>query len=319
MFEPTLHHLPLSHGPAKGVPAGHARRLAWWSWNQTGQTVPHRVVVCVHGLTRQARDFDALAQALCPHAWVVSVDVAGRGRSDWLADPMAYAVPTYAQDLAALIAHLHSVHGQAHGAGARLAVDWVGTSMGGLIGMALACLPHMTFDHLILNDVGPVLQPQALARIGDYVGHCPVFATEAEAFAHLQRLCQSFGPHTPAQWADLSRAMLRPVTGGWTLHYDPAIAQPFKAMAALNADTPEAAALRAQTEAAMWAMYDAIAAPTLLVRGAQSDLISEATASAMASRGPRAHIYTVDGVGHAPTLVQPAQIERLQAFLGLGA
>jgi pimeloyl-ACP methyl ester carboxylesterase len=312
-MEPVLHHLVV---PGPRAKHSDERRVAWWEWNATGQAHPAHVVVCVHGLSRQSRDFDVLAQALAPYACVVSVDVAGRGQSDWLADPMAYQVPTYATDLAVILAHLRQRHAMATGTAEpyALRVDWVGTSMGGLIGMALASQPAVGLRRLVLNDVGPVIEPQSLQRIGSYIGVQPVYPTEQAAADALWAISSSFGPHTPQEWLALSRPMLRPVQGGWTLHYDPDIAVPFRVM--LSQGLTEAAREAAHAgEQMLWHMYDAIQAPTLLLRGRESDLLSHDTAVAMTQRGPRAKLVEIDGVGHAPTLVAADQVDTVKRFL----
>lgn len=304
MQPPQCHHLSVS-GPA----ARHAdtRRMAYWDWPVQPGGDPRRVVVCVHGLTRQGRDFDTLAQALQPQARVLAVDVAGRGASDWLADPMAYHVGTYAADLVALLQHIRAQQPDA-------LIDWVGTSMGGLIGMALAAQPALGLRRLVLNDVGPVIQWQALQRIGSYLGLDPLFPTEQAAVDYLASISAGFGPHTPEQWRALSRPMLRQRDGGWGLHYDPAIAQPFKAVLGIT-DTSAAQQAAHDGEAALWALYDAITARTLLLRGAESDLLSRDTAAQMARRGPRAPCIEFAHVGHAPTLMAPDQVAAVQAFL----
>jgi pimeloyl-ACP methyl ester carboxylesterase len=311
-MEPTLHYLDVP-GP-KGKNSAE-RRMAWWEWNATGQAAPSQVVVCVHGLSRQSRDFDVLASALAPHACVVCVDVAGRGHSDWLQNPMEYQVPTYVTDLAVLLAHLRERHARAHPRSeAALQLDWVGTSMGGLIGMALAAQPAMGIRRLVLNDVGPVIQWESLQRIGTYLGHLPVFPSEQAAADALWSISSTFGPHTPDQWFALSRHMLRPVQGGWTLHYDPDIAVPFRALMAASDPATSQEAVQAG-EALMWQLYDAIQAPTLLLRGAESDLLSVDTAQAMAQRGPHARCVEFAGVGHAPTLVAADQVAAVKDFL----
>lgn len=312
-MEPVLHHLDV---PGPRAKHSDERRIAWWEWNATGQPCPAHVVVCVHGLSRQSRDFDVLAQALAPHACMVCVDVAGRGHSDWLADPMAYQIPTYANDLGVLLAHLRQRHAAVTGTAEpyALTIDWVGTSMGGLIGMTLAAQPAVGLRRLVLNDVGPVIEPASLRRIGAYLGIQPVFASEQAAADALWEISRSFGPHTPEQWLALSRPMLRAVQGGWTFHYDPDIAVPFKAL--LAAEDGEATRQAAQAgEAVLWQLYDAITAPTLLLRGAQSDLLSRETALAMTQRGPRARLVEFPGVGHAPTLVADDQVAAVRAFL----
>ena len=287
--------------------SGQQRRLAYWDWVPQQGADAHRVVVCVHGLSRQGRDFDVLASTLTGQARVIAVDVAGRGFSDWLADPMSYQVGTYAADAGSLIAGLRSEDPM-------LQIDWVGTSMGGLIGMALAAQPAMRIRRLVLNDVGPVLQWEALRRIGTYLGLNPSFASEQEAVDYLWSISSSFGPHSPQQWMALSHPMLRERDGRWWLHYDPALAVPIRAMT--DMDESVGRKLVADGEAALWALYDAISAPTLLLRGADSDLLTRETAKTMSDRGPRARCVEFPGVGHAPTLVAPDQVASVVGFLG---
>ena len=285
MTEPRLH--TVSCLDARGL-----HRMAYWEW---GDPANPRVVVCVHGLSRQGRDFDALAADLAADCRVVCPDVVGRGRSDWLTDPMAYGVPTYVADMVTLVARLDVAQ-----------VDWLGTSMGGLIGMVLAGLPGTPVRRLVLNDVGPVVQPEAIARIAGYLGQPVRWATLDEAADALWAISQGFGPHTREQWLALTRPQLVADGAGYKPHYDPAIAVPVRAM------TPQIAAAG---EALLWQSYDRIAAPTLLLRGAQSDLLTATTAQAMAQRGPRARVHEFAGVGHAPMLVQPEQRAVVRDFL----
>ena len=279
--------------------------MAFWQWGQPA--APH-VVVCVHGVSRQGRDFDVLARGLVERAGgalrVVCPDVVGRGRSDWLKDPAGYQLAVYAADMLAMLAQLH--------AQAPIGtLDWVGTSMGGLIGMVVCGTQGLPLPvpvrRLVLNDVGPEIQWQALARIGTYLGNTGRFDTLQEAADAMWAISRSFGPHTPQEWLALSQAMVRELPdGGWTLHYDPAIAVPFRAI------TEESAA---QGEAALWHLYDAVKAQTLLTRGAQSDLLSPATALAMTRRGPTARLVEFEGVGHAPTFVKDEQVDVVAGFL----
>ena len=296
MSEPTLNYV--SCPDASG---GHL--MAWWQWGKP--TAPH-VVLCVHGLSRQGRDFDVLAQALCARApetvRVVCPDVVGRGKSDWLKDPMGYQVPNYAADMLVLVNQLQPA-----------ALDWVGTSMGGLIGMVLCGQPDLPLPvpvrRLVLNDVGPVIEWSAIQRIGAYLGAPVRFATLEQAADTLWAISTTFGPHTRDQWLALTRHMIKPAldaAGGFTLHYDPAIALPF------GQTTPESAA---QGEALLWQLYDNIKAATLLTRGAQSDLLTVETARAMTQRGPKARLVEFAGVGHAPTFVAPDQVQVVSDFL----
>jgi pimeloyl-ACP methyl ester carboxylesterase len=315
MTDPTLHHVACDD--AQG---GH--RMAYWQW---GDARSAHVVMCVHGLTRQGRDFDVLAQAIVARAdgnvRVVCPDVAGRGRSDWLRDPALYQVPVYAADMLALVAQLHREHPIE-------TLDYLGPSMGGLIGFVLAGHKQLPLARpirrFVVNDVGPTIEAGALQRIGAYVGQGGRYASVQEAADAMWAISTTFGPHTPAQWLALSQHMVVPASqraadgsgkadtvdngsaGPWLLHYDPAIA------VALRAITPEAAA---QGGAVMWSLYDAIDARTLVTRGAQSDLLSRETALAMTERGPRAALIEFEGVGHAPTFVDPAQVSAVTSFL----
>ncbi len=285
-----------------------SHRMAYWQW---GDASAAHVVLCVHGLSRQGRDFDVLAQALVARSpvplRVVCPDVVGRGRSDWLAQPMAYQIPTYAADMLALLAQLHAQAAVA-------TLDWVGTSMGGLIAMAICGTPEAPLPvpvrKLVLNDVGPVVQWQFIERLRSYLGKTGFFATQQAAADALWAISSTFGPHTPEQWLALSIPMLKahstPQGEGWTLHYDPAIAEP------VRASTPEAAA---QGEAVLWHLYDHITAQTLLLRGQSSDLLAPATAQAMQARGPKARLLEFAGVGHAPTLVAADQVAAVVGFL----
>jgi len=287
--EPRLNHVQCLD--ARGL-----HRMAYWEW---GDPANRRVLVCVHGLSRQGRDFDTLARALCADYRVVCPDVVGRGQSDWLADPTGYQLPAYVGDMVTLLARLDAT-----------SVHWVGTSMGGLIGLGLAALPKSPIERLVLNDVGPTIQADAIARIGSYLGAPIRWNSLEEAADYLWSISQGFGPHSRDQWLELTRPMLKPDVAdgraGFKPHYDPAIAVPFRAL------TPEAAA---SGESALWFMYDAIRVPTLLLRGAQSDLLTRETAQAMTQRGPKARLVEFEGVGHAPMLNAPDQVAAVREFL----
>jgi pimeloyl-ACP methyl ester carboxylesterase len=283
--EPRLRHVQCL------APEG-LHRMAYWEW---GDAANPKVLVCVHGLTRQGRDFDTFAQAMQGDYRVVCPDVPGRGQSDWLKNPASYAIPQYVADMVTLLARLDASE-----------VHWVGTSMGGLIGLGLAALPESPIRRLVLNDVGPAIEYAAIARIGGYVGQPAHWKTVDEAADALRAISLGFGPHTREQWLALTRPQLKADGDGFKPHYDPALGVPFRAV------TPE---LAAAGEAQLWQAYDALRCPTLVLRGAESDLLSRATADAMAQRGPRARVHEVAGVGHAPMLVQPDQIAVVRDFL----
>jgi len=263
--------------------------IAYLEW---GDPKNERVLVCVHGLTRCARDFDMLAAALSDHYRVVCPDIAGRGGSEWLADPMLYQVPQYVADMVTLVARL-DVEG----------VHWLGTSMGGLIGMALAAQPGTPVQKMVINDAGPVVSKVSLERIATYVGMAPVFTDMAAAEKYFRPILASFGPHTDAEWRFLIEVVLRKnPDGSLRAHYDPKIAQPFRA-------TMPAGDLE------LWPVWDAIRCPTLVLRGAQSDLLTKETGAQLTQRGPKAKLVEIPGVGHAPTLMHDDQIRIVREFL----
>lgn len=300
MTEPQLHHLPCPDATG-------SHRMAYWQW---GQPESAHLVLCVHGLTRQGRDFDTLARALLERAGalgqslrVICPDVAGRGASDWLGDAALYQSLTYAADMQALLAHLH---GQRH----IDRLDWVGASMGGIIGMLAAAnaqaLPR-PIDRLVLNDVGPRLDWAGLARIKGYVGQGGPFASLQDGLDALRINMAGFGPHSHVQWQALNTPMLKPTAEGrWALHYDPAIAVPLRDLSAQS---------NAQAGELMQAVYEQIGAKTLLLRGADSDLLSREAARAMTECGPRPALVEFAGVGHAPTLMASDQLHAVLDFV----
>jgi len=264
-------------------------RIAYLEW---GDPRNRDVLVCVHGLARSSRDFDELARALCGHFRVACPDLAGRGDSDRLADPALYVVPQYVSDMVTLIARLDAE-----------SVNWLGTSLGGLIGMALAAQPGSPVKKLILNDAGPVIAKAALERIAAYLGKTAVFASLEEAEKYVRAISAPFGPHSEAQWRFLTETWVRKdAEGKWRPHYDPRIAEEYRRT------LPD-------KDIELWYLYDAIRCPTFVLRGAQSDLLSRETAEAMARRGPKARVVEVPGVGHAPTLLNPDQIAIVRSFL----
>lgn len=290
MVEPRLKSVQCSS------PAG-LHRMAYKEW---GDPANPRVLVCVHGVTRVAGDFDALAANLSDHYRVVCPDVAGRGRSERLRDPSHYVLPQYVADMVTLIARVTANNEDE-------AVHWVGTSMGGLIGMILASFDNSPIRRLVLNDIGPVLDPAALARIGEYIGQDLRFPSFEEGARFVRDVSASFGPHSDEQWRKLAGDVLVQAPGGdWVRHYDLGLAKPFADI------TPERAK---QDEGALWSAFDAIRCPTLLIRGELSDLLSRATAIEMTRRGPKPQLAEIPGVGHAPTLMHAPQIAIVRDFL----
>jgi len=275
----------------QGLNSGGFHRLHYTDW---GDPANPRVVICVHGLTRQCRDFDALAAALQNDLRVVSVSIAGRGLSDWLPNPGDYGYPQYMADMNALIARVTAT-GSNH-------ISWVGTSMGGMLGMLLAAQPNTPIRRLVLNDVGAVIPKAAMERIGSYVGKIARFQSIEETEAWLRVILMPFGPLSDAQWRHLTvHNAKQHDDGSWGMNYDPAIALPFQKAQARDIE--------------LWNYYDAIRCPTLLLRGALSDLLQQDIAVQMTQRGPRPALVEFAGIGHAPALMSDDQIGVVRDFL----
>ncbi len=272
----------------KGISAAGFHRLHYLEW---GPPEADRTVVCAHGLTRNARDFDFLAEALAGPRRVCCMDVVGRGLSDRLTNAALYGYPLYMSDATALIARLDVPD-----------VDWVGTSMGGLLGMMLAALPHSPIRRLVINDVGPFIPGVALRRIGAYAGEVYRFPDLDAYEAHLRRIHAPFGPLTDAQWRHLAvHGHIVNEDGTVSPSYDPAIAAPLRGDGVGDVD--------------LWAVWDAVCCPTLVLHGADSDVLPPDIVVEMQRRGPRPQVLTLPGIGHAPALMDPGQIEAVAAFL----
>ena len=264
-------------------------RLAYTEW---GERQNPKVLVCVHGLTRNGRDFDFLARELARDYRVICPDVVGRGRSDWLRDPAGYGFPQYVADMMVLLARLDVE-----------AVHWLGTSMGGLIGMFIAGLEGSPISRLVLNDVGPVITAESLQRIGEYVGRAPRFDSFEDAEKYVRLVSAPFGSLSDANWRHLTEHSIRCGDDGkWGMVYDPAIGEPFRqTVVEQNID--------------LWPIYDRIRCPTLVVRGADSDLLTPETVAEMARRGPRPQAREIPQVGHAPMFLEAEQVAEVREFL----
>jgi pimeloyl-ACP methyl ester carboxylesterase len=266
-------------------------RLHYTDW---GDAANPRAVICVHGLTRNCRDFDMLAAALQDKLRVISVSIAGRGQSDWLPNPEDYGYPQYMADMNALIARVTAT--------GTSDIAWIGTSMGGMLGLLLAALPNTPIRRLVLNDVGTVIPKASMARIGTYVGKDPRFASLDETEQYVRKVSAPFGPLTDAQWRHLTEHNAKQFDDGrWGMNYDPAIALPFRK--AMDRDI------------VLWKQYDAVRCPTLLLRGAESDLLLRDTALEMTQRGPKPKLIEFAGIGHAPVLMANDQIAVVRDFL----
>lgn len=272
-------------------------RIAYLEW---GEPDNPQVLVCVHGLTRCARDFDNLARALSDRYHVVCPDVAGRGDSDWLADPMLYDIPQYVADMVTLIARLDVEQ-----------VHWVGTSMGGLIGMLLAAKRNSPIGRLVMNDVGPFVPWNGLLRLKGHLGRPRGFASLNMAGHFLREALASFGPLTEPQWQHLIRHSVHQRDDRrWYLRFDPAIGQ-------WNTQSDPELPIGPEFLRGLdlWAMWNAVDCPVLVLRGAQSEVLLAATVEEMRRRKPETQSVEFEGVGHAPALFDARQIDAVRAFL----
>ncbi len=262
--------------------------LSYADWGRPGTA---RTVVCAHGLTRNGRDFDHLARVLAGDRRVLCPDVVGRGLSDPLTNPEDYALPTYIGHMVQLLQKLGLAE-----------VDWVGTSMGGLIGMGLAAMDASPVRTLVLNDIGPFLPKAALERINTYLGLDLRFPSLEALEAHLREIHAGFGPLTDAEWRHLAEhSAARREDGRFGLNYDQRLRQPMTTGPIENVE--------------LWPVWDQIRCPVLVLRGTESDLLLTETAAEMTRRGPRAEVVEVDGTGHAPALMAKDQIEIVRAWL----
>lgn len=265
-------------------------RMAYTEW---GNHHNRHVVICVHGYTRTGRDFDYLARSLSSRYRVICPDIVGRGHSDWLQDKMGYSVPQFVNDMVTLIARLDVE-----------TVDWVGTSLGGIVGMILASQEKSIVNRLVLNDVGPRVAGEAIRRMREFVGKAPVFDSYAEVEEYARRLSKGLGPHTDEQWRFLTEHLVqqREEDGRWEFVYDPGIGDAFR-LALLFPSID------------LWSVYDQVRCPTLAIRGAESDFLRRDEWRMMAARGPKARLVEIPGVGHAPTLLSNYQIGLVKNFL----
>ena len=264
-------------------------RMHYYEW---GEPENPRIVICVHGLTRNGRDFDAFASAVSSDFRVICPDVVGRGRSDWLEAKEDYAYAQYLSDLTALIARVTTHPAE---------IYWVGTSMGALLGIVLAAMPNHPIAKLVLNDAGPLVPKAALERLASYVGREPRFANIDDAEAHLRRVFAPFGALTNEQWRHLTvHAVQQKDDGTWALRYDPAIGRAFQGTI-FDVD--------------LWAQWDRVNCPALVLRGVDSDVLLHETALEMTRRGPRPRLVEFEGIGHAPMLMNAEQISAVRNFL----
>lgn len=265
-------------------------KTAYTHWPSESAAAP---LVCVHGLTRNGRDFDPLAQHLSHTRSLICPDVAGRGHSDWLSNQDDYNILQYGRDMVAMLAHFNVDH-----------VDWLGTSMGGLIGMTLAALPNSPIKRLILNDIGPFIPKESLQTIACYLQDSPLFCSDIDANLYLRKIHSGFGPLTDSQWEHLTVHSInqaeRDENGCFRLHYDPKIQAPFIAASQLDID--------------LWALWDQIDCPVLILRGIDSPLLTKETYERMLKK-PKVSGHEVANTAHAPALMDSPTIQVIERWL----
>lgn len=293
--------------------------VAYTEW---GDPQSPRLVFCVHGYTRNSRDFDVLAESLAEECHVVCMDVAGRGRSEWLAKKNDYSFSLYLTDAAALLSRVTAPPPPPTGLKRifrrtqpkpKRHIDWIGTSMGGLIGMMLAARRNSPIRRLILNDVGPLVPWPALMRMKKaQTGLGRSFSCLEDVEFHLRETCASFGPLTETQWRKVTtNSAIEQRDGSYVLAFDPAIITHMRS----GGVTGVAFGSEFLAGVDLWPTYEAIRCPTLVLRGAESDLLLGKIADDMMRRGPRAKIVEFEGIGHAPWLMAEDQIAAVRDFL----
>ena len=276
------------------VPVGDAtRNMVVHDW---GDERNPRVVVCVHGLSRNGRDFDVVAPGLADDYRVLCPDIPGRGESDWYGSAADYVIPNYIAAINAMFTQLGVTR-----------YDWIGTSMGGLIGMVMAATPGSQMRRFVINDIGPVIEKAALDRIAAYVGRVPTFPSYMALFDAVQPINATFGPLSDEQKHHMVKtAVQQRPDGQWEFKTDPKIGDAFRA------------GLQ-QTAADMWPLWAAVKQPVLVLRGAESDLLSAATVEKMLAThrtaGRIAEALTIANTGHAPMIMDEPTIAVVRRFL----
>lgn len=284
-------------------------RVAYTDWGDPDN--PH-VVMCVHGLSRNSRDFDYLAQALQRDYRVICMDVVGRGESDWLEDKSGYTFSTYLSDAAALVARVTTpVRAGILREMRTRTLDWVGTSMGGLMGMLLAAKRNSPIGRLVMNDVGPFVPWNGLFRLKGHLGRPHGFSSRQGAARFLRDALAAFGPLTEPQWEHLfTHSLQKRDDDRWYLRFDPAIGQ-WNAQA--DPELPIGPTFLRGID--LWSVWNDVQCPVLVLRGAQSDVLPKATVAEMQRRKPATRAVEFEGVGHAPALFDKRQIDAVRAFL----
>jgi pimeloyl-ACP methyl ester carboxylesterase len=265
-------------------------RVNYYEWGAAND----KVVICVHGLARNACDFDYLANELANNYRVLTIDMPGRGKSDWLLDPSFYNYPTYQEIISILLGQLGIKH-----------LYWVGTSMGGIIGMMVSAVLPGVISKLVLNDIGPFIPKESLQKIAKYVGIVPEFSNLEQAEKHLRMILSAFGIKKDEDWQYITKnSVMVKDDGKLTLAYDPAIASVFSAAKNIN-------------DFDIWSVWTLITSKVLILRGKNSVTFRSQTAEMMLKTKPQATLIEFDNVGHAPALMEEDQIKTICNWLAV--
>ncbi|MEL6946394.1 MAG: alpha/beta hydrolase [Pseudomonadota bacterium] len=267
-------------------------RINYLEWGNPKEFKHQETLLCVHGLTRNARDFDYFAGKMCEKYRVVCPDVVGRGDSDHITNADGYNYLQYNADMNALIARLGVTE-----------VNWVGTSMGGIIGMVLASVAQSPVRRLVVNDIGPEVSRDALMSIAEYIGRAEEFASVQQVEDYLRGIYTEFAPMTDDDWSHLAHyASRRTPHGTWRLKVDSRVGDAFRdSISYFNVD--------------MWETWEKISCPVLVLRGRNSTFLSEQTAERMLACGPQTDLVEFDNTGHTPTLRNDEQVKVIEDWL----
>ncbi|WP_209427916.1 alpha/beta hydrolase [Pararhodobacter sp. SW119] len=262
--------------------------IAYRDW---GDLNAPKTAFCVHGLTRNSHDFDPLARRLAVDRRVVCPDLVGRGHSEWLPDPNDYNLLQYNIDLTVLAARVGAER-----------YDWIGTSLGGMMGIAFAGLPNSPIRRLVVNDIAPEVPLSALWRVSEYMREDRRFDNLEEVETHLRATLAPFGPMTDADWRRMARTSSTETEAGFRLAFDPGISKNSRRTWLL-------------VHFNLWRYWDRITCPVLILRGTESDFLTPRLLDRMCRRLPHAEVIEFDGIGHAPTLNAAEQIDPVQNWL----
>lgn len=266
-----------------------AHRIAYTEW---GKSSDNNIAVCIHGLTRNSRDFDVMAHYLSKNFRVICIDIVGRGKSEWFSSKEYYNYSTYIQDVLELIRSLNLRN-----------INIIGTSMGGIIGYSLAAEHPSLVKSLVLNDIGPFIPRDGLIRIAKYTAERPLFDTFDLAKNYFKDRLKSFGIEGEDNWTNITKNSTYLVNDKYDIAYDPGIATGMNIAPENIADVD------------LWHIWNKVNCPMMIIRGEYSDILTEKTSDEMLKSKKNIHMLTIRGVGHAPALMNVEQVSKISDWL----